>query len=64
LRGDATARAAFYTAGINGGWLNRNEVRAIENRNKAEGLDEFLVPLNMVKAGQKPQDLQPKVSKE
>jgi HK97 family phage portal protein len=47
LRGDAAGRAAYFTAAINGGWLNRNEVRSIENRNKADGLDEYLVPLNM-----------------
>jgi HK97 family phage portal protein len=52
LRGDATARAAYFSAAINGGWLNRNEVRVIENRNKADGLDEFLVPLNMIPANQ------------
>lgn len=27
--------------------MNRNEARAIENMNQVEGLDEFLVPLNM-----------------
>jgi HK97 family phage portal protein len=54
LRGDAAARAAYFTAGVNGGWLNRNEIRAIENRNKVDGLDEFLVPLNMVQAENKP----------
>lgn len=47
LRGDTAARNAAYTAGINGGWLNRNEVREFENLNRVEGLDEFLVPLNM-----------------
>jgi HK97 family phage portal protein len=54
LRGDAAARAAYFTAGVNGGWLNRNEIRAIENRNKVDGLDEFLVPLNMVQAEKNP----------
>ena len=30
--------------------MNRNEVREIENMNKAQGLDEFLSPLNMTPA--------------
>lgn len=47
LRGDSAARAAFYAQGIQWGWLNRNEVRALENREPAEGLDEFLTPSNM-----------------
>lgn len=47
LRGDATARANYFRTAIMTGWLNRNEVREIENLNKAEGLDEYLVPLNM-----------------
>lgn len=35
LRGDAATRAAFYTAGLDPvkGWLNRNEVRALEDMN-------------------------------
>jgi len=48
LRGDQAARAAFYSSGINAGWLTRNEARVAENLNPIEGLDEPLVPLNMV----------------
>lgn len=47
LRGDATARANYFRTAILTGWLNRNEVREVENRNKVDGLDEFLTPLNM-----------------
>ena len=39
-------RAAFYHNAILDGWLNRNEVREIENRNQVEGLDEYLYPSN------------------
>jgi HK97 family phage portal protein len=46
LRGDTAARAAFYKEGIMDGWLNRNEVRELEDRNPADGLDEFLIPTN------------------
>lgn len=46
LRGDSAARAAFYKEGIMDGWMNRNEVRELEDRNPAEGLDEFLTPMN------------------
>lgn len=51
LRGDTTARGAFYKAGIVDGWMTRNEVRERENLNPLPGLDEPLEPLNMVRAG-------------
>lgn len=50
LRGDTTARGAFYKAGIVDGWLTRNEVRERENLNPLDGLDEPLEPLNMTRA--------------
>jgi HK97 family phage portal protein len=31
LRGDSAARSAFYNAGVNNGWMTRDEVRAKEN---------------------------------
>jgi HK97 family phage portal protein len=48
LRGDPASRAAFYQRGITDGWLTRNEVRAFEDMNPIDGLDEILSPLNMV----------------
>jgi len=50
LRGDLKTQAAFYHSGIQDGWLNRNEVRGMENRNPVDGLDEYLVPQNMTLA--------------
>jgi len=47
LRGDSAARATLYQRGINDGWLSRNEVRELEDRNPVDGLDEYLVPMNM-----------------
>ena len=47
LRGDSAARSAFYAQAIQWGWLSRNEVRHLENREPADGLDEFLTPSNM-----------------
>lgn len=47
LRGDAAARAGLYHSGITDGWLTRNEVRDLEDREAADGLDEFIVPSNM-----------------
>ena len=47
LRGDATARSNYFRTAVLTGWMNRNEVREIENLNKADGLDDFLTPLNM-----------------
>ncbi len=50
LRGDAAARSDYYSKGIQDGWLVRNEVREMENRNPLPGLDEPLEPLNMVRS--------------
>lgn len=51
LRGDIKSRYEAYSRGILAGFLNRNEVRARENMDYAEGLDEFLTPTNMAIAG-------------
>ena len=47
MRGDIKSRYEAYSRGILAGFLNRNEVRAKENMDWAEGLDEFLQPSNM-----------------
>jgi len=47
LRGDSKARASFYHQAIIDGWLNRNEVRELEDRTPVDGLDDYLVPSNM-----------------
>lgn len=52
LRGDITSRYAAYNTAIIAGFMNRNEVRQLENMNPAEDLDAYLVPLNMIEAGQ------------
>jgi HK97 family phage portal protein len=51
LRGDAQSRSAFYHSAINDGWMNRNEVRKLENLDPAEGGDVFLVQGAMVPLG-------------
>lgn len=52
LRGDILARYQAYQIGINTGFLNRNEVRTIENLNPADGLDEYLVQPGVMPASQ------------
>lgn len=52
LRGDSAARSQFYKDAIYAGWMSRNEVREKENLNHAEGLDEFIAPVNMTPADQ------------
>ncbi|NUO63943.1 MAG: phage portal protein [Gemmatimonadaceae bacterium] len=47
LRGKTQERFIAYGQAIRDGWMNRNEVRERENLNPADGLDEFLKPLNM-----------------
>lgn len=52
LRGDLASRYAAYNVGRNGGWLNVNDIRGLENMNSIgpEG-DIYLEPLNMRPAG-------------
>lgn len=47
LRGDIKSRYEAYSRGILSGFLTRNEVRARENLEWIEGLDEPLTPTNM-----------------
>lgn len=61
LRGDATARASYYTNGINAGWLTRNEARKSESDigiilNPLDGLDVPLMPLNMTDGSDDPDE--------
>lgn len=51
VRGDIKSRYEAHGAAIRDGWKTRNEVRVQENMNPEDGLDEFLVPLNMAAAG-------------
>jgi HK97 family phage portal protein len=57
LRGDSESRSNFYKAAINDGWMNRNEVRELEDLNPAEGLDTYLIPLNMREVGEEPEQV-------
>jgi HK97 family phage portal protein len=50
LRGDTKSRYDSYATAITNGWMSRNEVRKLENMNPEQGLDDFIVPLNMTNA--------------
>lgn len=63
LRGDMKTRSAFYHNAILDGWLNRNEVREMENRNKVDGLDEYLYPSNQNIAGDEKEEEEEKTGK-
>ena len=52
LRGDTKTRFDAYQQAIQSGWMSRNEVRALENLNPVDGLNEFLQPLNMGRASE------------
>jgi len=57
LRGNTKDRYEAYNLAIQAGWMNRQEPRRRENLNAGPPeLDEFLQPLNMVVAGQAPDD--------
>ena len=47
LKGDLESKRNYYTAMIYAGVLTRNEVRALEEMNPIDGLDEILQPVNM-----------------
>ena len=57
LRGDSAARSVYLKAGINDGWMTRNEARLSEGLNPIDGLDEPLRPLNMVENNQPSDEL-------
>lgn len=59
VRGDIKTRSEVYASGIQWGYLTRNEVRELEDRNAIEGLDDPLMPLNMVAVGQEPPEPPP-----
>ena len=52
LRGDTAARSQYYHNAILDGYMTRNEVRSLEGLEHAEGLDDFLVPLNVASIDQ------------
>ena len=47
LRGDAAARSAYYSSGLDRGIFSINEVRSMENLNPIHGGDVHYFPLNM-----------------
>ena len=47
LKGDLESKRNYYTAMVYAGIYTRNEVRALEEMNPIDGLDEILQPVNM-----------------
>lgn len=56
LRGDSKARAEYYTQARNGGWMNVDEIRELEDREPVPGGagQDFLQPLNFGPLGSDP----------
>ena len=50
-RGTLAERNTAYNAGRQGGWYSANDIRELENQDRIEGGDEYLVPLNMAPSG-------------
>ncbi|MDW5376832.1 phage portal protein [Halomonas sp. HP20-15] len=59
LRGTAKERAEFYHYAVTDGWMDRNEVRALEDLNPREGLDEMLISVNARPSSQLGNENQP-----
>lgn len=47
LRGDTQTRYQAYATGRQWGWLSANDIRRLENLERIEGGDAYMVPLNM-----------------
>jgi HK97 family phage portal protein len=52
LRGDTLSRYQAYAIGRQNGFMSANDIRELEDWNPVEGGDEYLVPLNMIPAGE------------
>ena len=52
LRGDTASRYAAHAIARQNGWMSANDIREIENMNPIDGGDVYLIPLNMVPAGE------------
>jgi HK97 family phage portal protein len=50
LRADTAARGEFYARMLQNGVYSRNEVRALENRSRVDGLDDYTVQTNLTPA--------------
>lgn len=47
LRGDVKTRYEAYASAIQNGWMSRNEVRDLENRDPVDGGDELMFQVNL-----------------
>ena len=52
VRGDLKTRSEVYSKAIQTGWMTRNEVRALEDMNPLDGLDDPLMPSNLLIVGE------------
>lgn len=51
LRGDTQTRYQAYATGRQWGWLSANDIRRLENLDRIDGGDGYMVPLNMGELG-------------
>jgi HK97 family phage portal protein len=51
VRGDLKTRFEAYRVGREGGWMSVNDIRDLEDKNRVEGGDGYLQPLNFTKLG-------------
>lgn len=47
VQDDVTEKIAYYTAGVNGGWLTLNDVRRSENLTELENGDDVFLPFSL-----------------
>jgi len=60
MRGDTISQfQAYRLAAGDAPWMTRNEVRAFQNMNPIEGLDEIVLPQNQAPVGPEPEEAEP-----
>ena len=59
VRGDIKSRSEVYAKAISYGWMTRNEVRSLEDLNPIDGLDDPLMPSNLLVVGEEPDEPEP-----
>lgn len=62
LRGDTKTRYEAYGSAIDKGWRTRNEIRELENLKPVEGLNDFVLPVNVETISEREQRFENAVS--
>lgn len=62
LRGDTKTRYEAYGSAIDKGWRTRNEIRLLENLKPEDGLNEFVLPVNVETISEREQRFESRIA--